>query len=418
MFGDHNLDDSMERIGPVVTQVYEHPYAATLNKNDSYVCSAVILNVYWLLTVSKCFDAGVITSYVTHKNLSNYSIRAGSSYNNKAGDLYKLKMMINNFDQKVSAIKLETPMVFSSRVQSLRLPNPDEEITLGFLASIIAWTPTGHMRVVNAPAIDSSICEANTPMLPGHYICLGGVQDPNRHFCRRDNGGAVVQNNTLIGISSFINTCALYSKTHAFPKVASFVRWLDSIIWDEEIKPSSTEPPTTTSTLRPPENGTRRPFNQPYYADPGKFMLTLPFDPINVPLEPALEDNSVLPGISLYESYLQSIARAKTSTLETTKVPETKTEANQKSMNKMDPMMIPQLMYGNMPKKYDRVQINGTGDGPNQRIQQTALVISTPSAGLADDRENNLVESANEQPSEASNVEENLLEDQSNQTGL
>ena len=84
-------------------------------------------------------------------------------------------------------------------------------------------------------------------------------------------------------------------------------------------------------------------------------MLTLPFDPINVPLEPALEDNSVLPGISLYESYLQSIARAKTSTLETTKVPETKTEANQKSMNKMDPMMIPQLMYGNMPKKYDRI---------------------------------------------------------------
>ncbi|CAH1640617.1 unnamed protein product [Spodoptera littoralis] len=357
--GDNDFVDSIEKIGPTVTQVYEHPYAATLNKNDTYICSAVILNVYWLLTLSKCFDAGVITSYVTHKNLTSYSIRVGSSYNNKAGDLYKIKMMINNFDQKVTATKLEIQMVFSSRVQSISLPRPDEEIALGFLSSIIAWTPSGHMRVVNAPAIDASICEANTKMIPGHYICLGGVQDPNRHFCRRDNGGAVVQNNTLIGISSFINHCALYSKTHAFPKVSSFVRWLDSIIWDENIRPSSTEPPTTTSPVRPPENGTRGPFNQPYYADPGKFMLTLPFDPINVPLEPALEDNSVLPGMSLYESYLQSIARAKTSTPKTTTIPEPKTEANQKNKpmnnNNMDPMMIPQLMYRNGPKKYDRL---------------------------------------------------------------
>lgn len=52
-------------------------------------------------------------------------------------------MMINNFDQKVTATKLETQMVFSSRVQSISLPHPDEEIALGYLSSIIAWTPSG-----------------------------------------------------------------------------------------------------------------------------------------------------------------------------------------------------------------------------------------------------------------------------------
>nr|XP_049701887.1 trypsin-5-like isoform X1 [Helicoverpa armigera]XP_049701888.1 trypsin-5-like isoform X1 [Helicoverpa armigera] len=345
--GEHELDESLEKIGATVTQVYEHPYAATLNKNDTYICSAVVLNTYWLLTLSKCFDNGVITSYVTHKNLSNYTVRAGSSYNNKGGSLHKVKMLINNFDLRVSAAKLETPMVFSSQVQNIRLPDVDDEVSLGFLASIIAWTPSGHMRVVNAPVIDASICEVDTKMLPGQYVCVGGVQDPNRHFCRRDNGGAVIQNNTLVAISAFLNTCALYSKTHAFPKVATFVRWLDSIIWDEDQRPTSTELPTSMTSTKKPSNPTRS-YNQAY--DPAKFMLTLPFDPINVPLEPA-ENNSVLPGMSLYEAYLQSIARAKT----TTTVGVTTTEHKTERSPPFNKAMIAQHIYRTMPnKKFDR----------------------------------------------------------------
>lgn len=41
-----------------------------------------------------------------------------------------------------------------------------------------------HIRVVNVPVIEDSICDENTKLLPGHFICVGGVQDPNRHFCR------------------------------------------------------------------------------------------------------------------------------------------------------------------------------------------------------------------------------------------
>lgn len=78
-------------------------------------------------------------------------------------------------------------------------------------------------------------------------------------------------------------------------------------------------------------------------------MLTLPFDPINVPLEPA-EDNSVLPRMSLYESYLQNIARAKTSTTaDPNAVEEEKKEWLRKfgnSILKMDPKAL--------SKKYDQ----------------------------------------------------------------
>ncbi|XP_059055751.1 trypsin-5-like [Achroia grisella] len=307
---DVDVEDTSDQIGPTVTQIFHHPYSVSLLKNNSYVCSAIILNTYWLLTSSKCFDSNVISSYVTYKNLANFTVRVGSSYNNKGGSLYKIQMLINNFDMKVSCAKLETALVFGSRINSIRLPNPDEDVTLGYLASIIAWTPTGHIRSVNAPVIESSLCESFTKMLPGNYICIGGIQDPDRHFCRRDNGGAIVQNSTLVGISSFLRSCALYTKTHAFPKISSFSRWIDSVIWDEDNRPTS---PSSTTNTQAILNNTETITQSTFFADPRKFMLTLPFDPVNVPLEPA-EDNSVIPRMSLYESYLQNLAKSKTST--------------------------------------------------------------------------------------------------------
>ncbi|XP_013162078.1 PREDICTED: trypsin epsilon-like isoform X1 [Papilio xuthus] len=312
--GDRDVEDSGEHIGPAVTQVYQHPYAGSLLHNSTYVCSATILNTYWSLTLSKCFDPDIISSYVTHKYLGNYTLRVGSSYNNKSGAIHKIRILINNFDLKVSAMKLTVALEFSARIAPVSLPKPDEEVNLGYLASILAWTPNGHLRVLNAPLIDSTICEPATKLLPGHYVCAAGVQDPNRHFCRRDDGGAVIQNNTLVGIATFLHTCAVYTRTHAFPKVSSFARWLDSVIWDEENRPTVFTPTSSTITTQAIANATEnQPEFQHIFGDTRKQMLSIPFAPISVPLEPA-EDNSVLPRMSMYESYLQSIARARTST--------------------------------------------------------------------------------------------------------
>ncbi|KAJ2941387.1 hypothetical protein O0L34_g3591 [Tuta absoluta] len=314
---DDGLYEDMPRIGAAVAQITKHPYAASLLENDTYICSAIILNTRWLITESKCFNTDATSSYVNHRNLKNYTVRVGSSYNNKGGSLFTITTLLNNFDLKISAMKLNSAMEFGSRVQGAKLPVYDQEPMLGYLATIVAWTPVGHMRVVNAPLIEGSICDSYTKLLPEHIICVGGVQDINRKFCRKDNGGAVIQNNTLIGVSSFLHPCAIYTRTHAFPKVSSFARWLDSIIWDEENRPT-TPAPITTSTVKNVANVTSDSEDSTSYfgdRDPRKFMLTLPFDPINVPLEPS-GDNSVIPRMSLYESYLQSIARSKTTTTE------------------------------------------------------------------------------------------------------
>ncbi|VVC86426.1 unnamed protein product, partial [Leptidea sinapis] len=285
-----DIDDSEEHIGASVTQVNRHPYAASLLNNNTYVCSSVILNTYWTLTLSKCFDPIVISSYVSHKYLGNYSLRVGSNYNNKAGSIFQIKLLFNNFDLKVrvSAVKLTAPLSFNAFVHSVNLPAVTDD----------------HIRVVNAPVIEATICELSTKLLPGHY---------------KDNGGAVIQNNTLIAVSSFLHTCAIYTKTHAFPKASSFARWLDGVIWDENNRPTTQTIAPTTETIEtePVTNATQPADRTPYYNDPGKFLLTLPYAPVNVPLEPA-EDNSVIPRMSLYESYLQNFVKAKTSTTQGT----------------------------------------------------------------------------------------------------
>lgn len=89
----------------------------------------------------------------------------------------------------------------------------------------------------------------------------------------------------------------------------------------------------------------------PYYMDPSKFMLTLPFEPVNVPLEPA-EDNSVIPRMSLYESYLQNIAKSKTSTTPDPSVIEERREWLKK-YGKEIMMMPPQFYRGQMNEAFD-----------------------------------------------------------------
>lgn len=157
----------------------------------------------------------------------------------------------------------------------------------------------------------------------------------------------MIQNNTLIGVSSYIHECAVYTRTHAFPKVSSFARWLDSVIWDEENRPTSASPSSTAKISLPP-NITEDPNvdnRSPYFGDPRKFMLTLPFDPINVPLEPA-QDNSVIPRMSLYESYLQNLARAKTSTTPDPNIVEQeKKSLEMEWMKKFGNVMMPHNMY-------------------------------------------------------------------------
>ncbi|KAL4716416.1 hypothetical protein ACJJTC_015844, partial [Scirpophaga incertulas] len=339
--------DSTERVGPMVTQIVQHPYSGSLFNNGSYVCSCVVLNKHWLLTSSKCFKKDVISSYVTYKKLGNYTVRVGSSYNNKGGSMFEIKMLINNFDMTVSAIKLKTAMEFGSRVNAVRIPAADDDVILGYLASVVAWTPSGHIRVVNAPVIAQSLCESYTKMLAGNFICIGGVQDPDRHFCRRDNGGAVIQNNMLVGIATFIHTCAVYNKIHAFPKVATFSRWLNSVIWDEETRPTA----ETTETQRVPlTNATATPLPTQTFVDPRKILLKLPFDPIGVPLEPA-ENNSVVPRISLYEAYLQSLERAKTSTTQSPKQLELKKKAWMQQFGKA--MMTMPQQFGKKYNAYD-----------------------------------------------------------------
>lgn len=162
----------------------------------------------------------------------------------------------------------------------------------------------------------------------------------------------MIQNNTLIGLAVFLHTCAEYTRAHAFPKVASFARWLDSVIWDEDNRPTTSASSTTHTTAR--ANVTENvPEYRGIYGDPRNQILSMPFDPISVPLEPA-EDNSVLPRMSLYESYLQSLQRVRTSTTpDPNEAEKIKQEWLRKFGKKYNIMVAPQVYKNSKYQSYD-----------------------------------------------------------------
>ncbi|KOB69517.1 Astryp1, partial [Operophtera brumata] len=184
----------------------------------------------------------------------------------------------------------------SSRVQAVYLPKADEEVNLGHLASIVAWTPDG---AVYLPKADEEV--------------------------------------TLGHLASIVAWTP--------DGVSAFARWTDSVIWDENNRPTTTNKETTVSAVDTEATATQT--LSPLFVDPSKFMLTLPYEPVNLPLEPD-ENNAVMGRVSLYESYLQNMANPKTTTTQDPLVKE-QAKMNQAKMEWFQKYGKAMLM---MPQQY------------------------------------------------------------------
>ncbi|KOB68486.1 Astryp1, partial [Operophtera brumata] len=121
--------------------------------------------------------------------------------------------------------------------------------------------------------------------------------------------------------------------------------WTDSVIWDENNRPTTTNKETTVSAVDTEATATQT--LSPLFVDPSKFMLTLPYEPVNLPLEPD-ENNAVMGRVSLYESYLQNMANPKTTTTQDPLVKE-QAKMNQAKMEWFQKYGKAMLM---MPQQY------------------------------------------------------------------
>ncbi|XP_076269454.1 mast cell protease 1A-like [Rhynchophorus ferrugineus] len=124
----------------------------------------------------------------------------------------------------IALIKLDEPLNFTDKVQTIRLPNKsnEHESFLGASATVSGWglTETGHpsnvLKEANVKIIDDDIiCRG-----PRSLICAIGTNDETP--CSGDSGSPLIWNDVLIGI---VSSGFCFSDSY-YTRVTRYLKWI------------------------------------------------------------------------------------------------------------------------------------------------------------------------------------------------
>ncbi|XP_011505258.1 PREDICTED: chymotrypsin-2-like [Ceratosolen solmsi marchali] len=227
-------------IGGVDADIKEIPYIASLRqfKKEEHFCSGAIISHYHILTAAHCIDSldkSEVRIYVGSANSSNYT---GPYYNiqdikmhpkyNKAN----IKKLKTRYDIAVLTVYPRIP--FNQFQNKINLPNQD--IETGELGLISGWGwktyPIGWisdtLQKLSMWIISNEQC-ANyfTNLIREEHICV--YRNRETGTCFGDSGGPLINNNTLIGISSINSPCAS-GDPDVYVRVYTFLEFINSII--------------------------------------------------------------------------------------------------------------------------------------------------------------------------------------------
>ncbi|XP_072396490.1 transmembrane protease serine 9-like [Diabrotica undecimpunctata] len=141
-------------------------------------------------------------------------------------------------DNDIAIVKLAQKVVFSSKVQPIRLPKPDIYVPTGTSVITAGWgyTVAGASRgsdvlmEVKINIIDWKICNMlYKAKLTERVICAGDLNG-GVDSCHGDSGGPLELNGTLIGVVSSGGICGAPFSPGIYTKVSDFVSWINKNI--------------------------------------------------------------------------------------------------------------------------------------------------------------------------------------------
>ncbi|EDL36051.1 RIKEN cDNA 1700049K14, partial [Mus musculus] len=226
-------------VGGKPANILEFPWHVGIMNHGSHLCGGSILNEWWVLSASHCFD---------QLNNSKLEIIHGTEDLSTKGIKYQKvdKLFLHPkfddwlLDNDIALLLLKSPLNLSVN----RIPICTSEISdiqAWRNCWVTGWGITNTSEKGVQPTILQAVkvdlyrwdwCGYILSLLTKNMLCAG-TQDPGKDACQGDSGGALVCNkkrNTAIwyqvGIVSWGMGCGKKNLPGVYTKVSHYVRWI------------------------------------------------------------------------------------------------------------------------------------------------------------------------------------------------
>ncbi|XP_022223200.1 trypsin-1 [Drosophila obscura] len=216
----------------------EFPFVVSLRraKSGHHSCGATLLNSDWVLTAAHCVKGSTPQQLNLQYGSQNLARNSSKLVQVAAIHVHPGYEPHDKYVNDIALLQLKDSIVLGTRVQPVRLPDP-EQPTLGNSSAVLAgWglNATGgvvqqRLQKVQLQVFSDADCsEHHQTQLHSSQICAG-VPEGGRGQCSGDSGGPLLLagSDTQIGIVSWsVKPCARPPYPGVFTEVSAYVNWI------------------------------------------------------------------------------------------------------------------------------------------------------------------------------------------------
>ncbi|XP_044021280.1 chymotrypsin-1-like [Aphidius gifuensis] len=231
-------------INGVVAYDGRHPYQVSIRKNNEHICSGSILDPFHVLTAAQCLRNNEGKLFY---DLSNFTVSSGT--NNIATTIpvthpvYKAYIpktfsTADVYINDIAVLRLSRGIPVDRYRQSIKLPEVDVPENASVILSgwgvlndtetLTIFDQPTYLRTLITTVINNEDCENyhHRKIYPQHLCTL---KDRGYGFCTGDAGNPLVYENTIVGIASWVVSCAR-GMPDVYTRVYQFVPWIKAIL--------------------------------------------------------------------------------------------------------------------------------------------------------------------------------------------